>query len=404
MTMGLNMFFRILACCLATTAARGQELEILVTNPYNVRRANEPVVVPYVEIQKNVPTDLARKLRLLDESNRSMAFQVDDLDGNGSPDEFVFVADFAPNQDRRFVLTSGADSLALPAGPFRTDVANFKRIGGVSVSVDDDDGPGTLRSQGQYPFDGVGWESEVIGYRLYLDERNAVDIQAKKIPGLHWAYIGNTGVNYQLDAYWGMDPLHVGGALGIGGMGFWIKDAVNHPMRLDRRRCRVIARGPVRAVARVDYDGWDIGGEKVDVTSLFVIYGGDRMTEHRVMLRSAAPRTIAVGIVKHAHARASWDPAAATMFTVGAQSRTNDSLLMALTFDPAAVVRKTEDKANHLVLLRLDKNTTLRYFISAYWQGETGTMLSESGTKDLLQTMRRRLTEPLNVRFMKPRP
>lgn len=377
-----------------------QDVKISVSNPSNSARLNEPIVISWNELEKIIPGVLLNKLRLTDEKFRSLPFQIDDLDGDGKLDEFTFAADFGAKQERQFILTATADTLPPPIGPLRTDVANYKRIGGVSTPVDDDDGPGVLRSQSQYPFDGVGWESEIIGYRLYLDERNAIDIQAKRIPGLHWNFIGTTGVNYQLDAHWGMDVLHVGPALGIGGMAFWVGDAVVHPLKLDRRRCRVIARGPVRAVVRVDYYGWDLGGEKVDVTSLFTIYAGDRITGHRVLLRGASsPKTIAAGIVKHASAKVFWNPTEATLYTLGAQSRANDSLLMALSFVSSTVAKKTEDKVNNLVLLSLEKNKPLTYLISAFWQGETSVMRSESDVKKFLSNAARRLNEPLRIQF-----
>lgn len=384
----------LLACSLLTA----QEVRITVENPADAPRRNEPVVIAWPELAKRLSGTPVGKLRLLDENTRSLAFQIDDVDGDGKNDEFVFTADFRPKHVRRFLLTGNADTLALPTGPFRTDAANYKRVNGVPTPVDDDDGPGTLRSQGFYLFDGVGWESEDIGYRLYLDERNAVDIQAKRIPGLHWNYIGKTGVNYQLDAYWGMDVLHVGPALGIGGWGFWISDSVAHPYKLERRRTRVIARGPVRAVVRVDYYGWDLGGEKVDISSFFLIYGGDRVTEHRLQLTSSTvPKTIATGIVKHASAQVFWNPNEATLYTVGAQSRVNDSLLMALTFSPSNVVQTTEDSPNHLVLLKLENDKPVRYLISAYWQGETGTMWKDNERKQFQAGLARRLNEPVRV-------
>ncbi len=377
-----------------------QEVRISVENPSNTARRNEPVAIAWGDVGQRLKGVSLDKLRLIDDRQRSCAFQIDDLDRDGTFDELAFTLDIGPKQTRQFILTANADTLPLPTGPFRTDIANYKRIGGKPTPLDDDDGPGLLRSESQYVFDGIGWESELIGYRLYLDERNAVDIQAKRIPGLHWKYIGTSAVNYQLDAYWGMDVLHVGAALGVGGMGFWLNDSVAHPYKLDRRRARVIARGPVRAVVRVDYYGWDLGSEKVDLTSFFLIYGGDRTTEHRIALQvGKTPKTLATGIVQHLNAQARWNSSQATLLTLGAQSRTNDSLLMALTFSPSSVLKKTEDDSNHLVLLRLEHGKPLVYYISAYWQGESGRMWNEERIRRFLENRSRRLNEPLSLQL-----
>jgi hypothetical protein len=387
-----------LSICPTLSAAYAQDVHIMVTNPSAAPRRNEPVVIAWERIGGKLPDVDVAKLRLLDEQNRSLAFQIDDLDADRTPDEFVFSADFNPHQQRRFIFTPLADTLASPLGPLRTDVADFKRINGVPTLVDDDDGPGTLRSQSQYLFDGVGWESELVGYRLYLDERNAIDIQGKRIPGLQWKFIGSSGVDYQLDSYWGMDILHVGPALGIGGIGLWLHDSVAHPYKLDRRRCRVIARGPVRAVVRVDYIGWDIGGEKVNLTSLFSIFEGDRATEHRVILQNAeSPKTIVTGIVKHPPGKVLWNEQELCLSTLGRQSRANDSLLMALNFASSSKCERAEDKYDHLVLINLQPERSFNYLISSVWQGETGRMWSKREIRSFLKGMWRRLNEPLGI-------
>jgi hypothetical protein len=89
----------------------------------------------------------------------------------------------------------------------------------------------------------------------------------------------------------------------------------------------------------------------------------------------------------------------ATLYTIGTQSRTNDSLLMALTFDPATVVQKTEDAYNHLVLLRLEQEHPVSFFISTVWEGETGSMWNDKEVKSFLMNTAQRLTEPMRVSF-----
>lgn len=385
----------ILILGLASAQMCAQVAGIRVTNPSDAPRMHETVLIPWGGIQKAVSAP-SEQLRLVDEQTRSLAFQIDDLDADGTPDEFVFVVSLKPRETKTFRLTDTADSLPLPTGPFRTDAVNYKRINGVATSIDDDNGPGTLRKDSFYPFDGVGWESEVIGYRVYLDERNAMDIQAKRIPGLHWDYIGRTGVDYQLDAYWGMDVLHVGPALGIGGIGVWSKGKIVHPLKLDRRRTRVIARGPVRAVVRVDYDGWDVNGSTIDLTSLLTISGGDRCTEHRILLRSKTPQTIAVGMVKHEAGKATWDEQVGALWTEGPQSRTQDSLFMSLNVDRTTIVRVTEDEWNHLVLLKAEQGKPVTCAISAAWEGE-GEGWREGTGRAYVEGIARRLNEPLKV-------
>jgi hypothetical protein len=281
----------------------------------------------------------------------------------------VFVADFKAGQKRTFSLRPGPVPPNIPSPPVRTDAGNWKKGPTGPVSVDDDDGPGLLRSQSKYQFDGVGWESELTGYRLYLDERNALDIQGKRIPGLYWNYIGSSGVDYQADAEWGMDVLHVGSALGVGGFGFWHGDSVVKPLDLTRRRTRIIARGPVRVVVRVEYHGWKVGDERLDATSIYTIYGGEPFTEHQLVV-AGPPRTIATGIVKHAAATVSWNKRQGELRSAGNQSRSGEFLRMSIHVRPAVVAKVTSDAWNDLVLVSAGAGQITQYMVSIRWGEE----------------------------------
>lgn len=383
--------------CLLASVLNAQTVRLRLANPSATSRNGEPVVVEWKLLAPYVGSADRDKLRLVDEHNRSLPFQLDDLNGDGTIDEMAFQTNLPAKGTRTLVLTASMDSLASPIGPLQTDAEDFKRVNGKAQFVDDDDGPGTLRNQNLYPYDGVGWESDLIGYRLYLDERNSIDIQGKRIPGLQWKFIGSSGVDYQKDAYWGMDVLHVGPALGVGGFSFWVHDSVCHPYKVERRRTRIIARGPVRAVVRIDYDGWDLGSEKVNVTSLLMIYTGDRVTEHRLLLRSGSSTTVAAGIVRHAPAHMAWDPKRGILSSVGPQSRAGDGLLMALTVVPSTVTGKTRDKSQELLLLRLEPGVPLRYLISAYWQGEAGRMWTNKEIQKFFNKTITRLNQAILV-------
>jgi Domain of unknown function (DUF4861) len=384
----------IIAAVILCTPLHAQRVELSVENASSVARINEPVVLSWSTLSSRLGAH-SSALQLTDIHGMFIPVQLDDLDFDGEPDEVAFVSDFDAGQVRKFTLAVVGKSDAFPP---RTDAQDYKRINGLLQAVDDDDVPGSGRERKAYRFDGVGWESEVIGYRLYLDERNATDIQAKRIPGLYWKWIGESGVDYQLDAFWGMDPLHVGPALGIGGIAFWIGDSVLKPLTLDRQRCRIVAHGPVRAVVRVEYFGWELGGEKVDVTSQFSIYAGDRMSEHKVTLeKSTSPRTLVTGIVKHDSTDVVWDAQRGLLYSIGPQSRANDTLLMALSVNPASVIRKTADAFNDLVLFSIEQGKPVNILLSSYWQGETGRMWNHDQIDQFLQSTVRRLSEPLRV-------
>ena len=67
-------------------------------------------------------------------------------------------------------------------------------------------------------YEGPGWESQMVGYRLYLDGRNAIDVFGKKTTDMILKQVGR-GDDYHQIQPWGMDILKVGASLGSGGFG-----------------------------------------------------------------------------------------------------------------------------------------------------------------------------------------
>lgn len=71
-----------------------------------------------------------------------------------------------------------------------------------------------------FPYEGIGWENELIGYRLYLDERSVSDIFGKKTDKAILDTVDYRD-DYHSMADWGMDVMKVGDSLGVGGIGLY---------------------------------------------------------------------------------------------------------------------------------------------------------------------------------------
>src|SRR6478609_3249302 len=70
-------------------------------------------------------------------------------------------------------------------------------------------------------YEGPGWESDKVGYRFYLDQRNAVDVFGKKVPEVVLQKAGLDGFDsYHEMQPWGMDVLKVAKSLGVGTIGY----------------------------------------------------------------------------------------------------------------------------------------------------------------------------------------
>lgn len=112
---------------------------------------------------------------------------------------------------------------AIPAGSAQVDLrVNVGQVGDevyearTAIQVP----PGHTIGDNVFPYEGIGWENDIVGYRLYLDERAVTDVFGKKIsePVLHTVDYRS---KYHDPAEWGLDVMHVGPSMGIGGLGLY---------------------------------------------------------------------------------------------------------------------------------------------------------------------------------------
>jgi hypothetical protein len=125
-------------------------------------------------------------------------------------------------------------------------------------------------------FEGIGWESDRVAYRLYLDQRNVTDLFGKYGTGMIYRKIGLGFDDYQYPRAWGGDIYKVGDALGVGGLGFLRGDKATQtgPSTITGR---MVADGPVTAIAGVDADA--IGGGEGSLHAAYAISAGSTLTE-----------------------------------------------------------------------------------------------------------------------------
>jgi|GEM_PF-2354563 hypothetical protein len=225
---------------------------------------------------------------------------------------------------------------------------------------------------GLFAYEGVGWESERIAYRLYLDERNVVDIFGKKrsAPVLH--RIGQGQDDYHKPAAWGMDILKVGQSMGIGGLGVM-------------RAGKATQLGPAKISAETIDDGGRcaavaitsdaIAGTNARLVTHYSITAGSNVTQVNASLTGGELPLVA-GIVKHAgvHILAYQpdQPGWSYIATWGRQSLAEDGLGLALFYRSDSVKSGVIDDDQSLFVVFSDPKQ-IEYRFAAVWeQGQNG--------------------------------
>ncbi len=386
-------------------------LVLKVNNPSPLSRIDEPVVLDVRAIKEKAPTFNPKAFLLLADSEE-IASQANDLDADGQPEAIVAVLDFAPNAERTLSLRYAPSGAAERSYKKRSYAelsiksggrfVERKYVGGQFMNVRSLRVPREHTDHSEFiRYEGPGWESDRIGYRFYLDWRNAIDIFGKKVPDIVLRSVGQDGFeSYHQMSTWGMDILKVGESLGIGSIGMWLGGKAHRVSTTDSVFCEIVLDGPVQSLVRTKYFGWQLGDGSYDLVSELSIIAGSRITTHSLSI-SGDPPNLCTGIVK--------DPSAELFFakgggewgylaTYGKQSLANDSLGMAIIFRQSDLIECTEDEHSHVLVLRPQNGRLVYHFLGAWEQEPGGIKTKQEFVKYLEQTLQR-LEQPVVVTY-----
>lgn len=223
-------------------------------------------------------------------------------------------------------------------------------------------------------YEGPGWESNKIGYRLYLDWRNAIDIFGKVTDSIILPKVGQDGFDsYHESSDWGMDILKVGKGLGIGSIGRFVNNEMLHFQEVDSTKVEVSNSKENSSIA-INYYGWKTTEDKIDLASQLTIAPNQRITKHTIQ-PSIAISNICTGIVKHGveyFSKESKNNKWGYIATYGEQTLVPDNLGMAVFYEVASVEKVTEWEYDYLLLFKPTSEKISYYFLGAWEQEPNG--------------------------------
>jgi hypothetical protein len=247
-------------------------------------------------------------------------------------------------------------------------------------------------------YEGPGWESDKVAYRLYLDWRNAIDVFGKKTNQMILESVGQDGYDsYHKMQDWGMDILKVGNSLGLGSFGRYDGNEVHHFKKVDSTLVSITNKTDYSAV-NIDYFGWTTADVSTDLRAALTINSGSRITKV-VLNRSTTFEGLCTGIVNHnvdfisTHDnQKKWS----YMATYGNQSLVPDRLGMVLFYKTDQVEVVKEGLNNHLVVFRKEPKN-ISYYFAAFWEQEPGGITSK---EDFVKYIDKQLDKLLNQDFL----
>ncbi|WP_157976002.1 DUF4861 domain-containing protein [Lewinella sp. IMCC34191] len=398
-----------LSLLLCSAAACGQNetpvSELSVTNPLRSDQKDAAFTVPAAKIGNGKLAGIH-----FQHKGEEVPYQTVDTNGDDRDDAYLLMLSLDA-RERTTVSALDLDGAAPPTFPDRTQAELSHKINGSWKDREYMEGEfrnvDSLRVPDEHTdhswyirYEGPGWESDLVGYRFYLDWRNATDVFGKKRPDMVLQNVGQDGFDsYHEPSDWGMDVLKVGSSLGLGSLATWVEDHALRVETTDSVTSRIAENGPLRSKIRTRYYGWEANDRKTDVVSELSIEAGSRMTRHDVQLSEELPN-LATGIVKMETGERMRGQAGdyAYLATYGDQSLADDGLGLAIIYRIEDLIELTEDEHSHVVVLQPDGDNRLTYYFLAAWQQEENGITSPSDFKTYLDEQLQRLTHPLKVK------
>lgn len=261
---------------LAALCASAQEdltLTVELKNTWDKARQDAPAVIRLADLQAGFPIRSA----VVRDTRQEIPSQLDDLDGDLLPDELAFVIDLPARGTRQVTVTLSAAKTQRTYPPrvfaqmLVRDAKKGKHAPVQSITV-----PGTTNFYNMLYGHGPMFESELVGYRIYFNEKQTIDPYGKFNKGLELEKSQFYPNDAQLAQGFGDDVLLVGNSCGVGTLKGWDGQKATHVKPIASRTERILASGPVRTVVEVEVKGWAYQGSELSMTQRYLLYAGHR--------------------------------------------------------------------------------------------------------------------------------
>ncbi|NWF89335.1 MAG: DUF4861 family protein [Ignavibacteriaceae bacterium] len=407
----MKIFFAIAAMLFVSTLLgcndENGSFQIKIKNPNNIS-----ITDAFVEFDLN----FSRDDFIIKDGDDLVPYQIVKI--NGNKNQVCLVINLESNQEKILTILFGKKikkpefkkrtyaELAMKLdniyyeGRFRGNkFSNVNKIKVPAIHTDHD---------ALFKYEGPGWESEKVGYRFYLDWRNATDIFGKKKDQLILANVGINDTVAKDDSYhsmqeWGMDIFKVGSSLGIGSIGMLHNDKVNMVSKTDSIYCEISQNGALLSEVKTNYYGWKVGEIKYNLESKLSITAGSRLTKNEIEISDKA-KNIVTGLAKYSGTEFFRSDAAGKWTYIALYGNqtlvsANDKLGIALFYKTTNQPELSEDDLSYIVKLKPDNGKAEYYYCAAWEQEEKGIKNLDEFKNYLNQTLMI-LNNPLQIEII----
>ncbi len=394
----------------AQTTTYSKEFKVTLSNPLSDDRNAVLVHIPLASLPKGfnanafavfaATTEIASQYNSVDKDYRGIVFIIDKL--KGTEKKLITIRYSETGEVKHsYEKKTQAELSHKFGGEWRGREyigGTFRNVQYLRVPPEHKDHSWFIR------YEGPGWESDMVGYRMYLDQRNAVDVFGKRVTEPVLKKIGGDGFDsYHELQDWGMDVLKVGKSLGVGSIGMHTSSGAVRVEKTDSVTCRITEDGDVYSSFLTRYLGWDTGSGKIDLDSRISIHAGTRLTHNRIMIKGSIDN-LCTGLIKDEKSRLFTSKGNADNYgyiaAYGKQSLNDDNLGIVIFFKPSLFQEFTEDKLSHIVKLS-PKDGTVDFYYAAAWELERNGIKDEPAFIEYVEKTARQLAAPVKIEITK---
>ena len=402
------------AICLALLAgglsasAQGQEkkIEVIVENPWNAEKVDEPVVIDL----SSLGAGFTVKSATVFDGTNEIPSQLDDMNGDTRADELAFVINLPASGKKTLnvTLSSLKSDKTYPARVyaemlFRTSKKN-KYAKGYAIYAD-----GASDTYNVQHHHGAAFESELVAYRIYFNEKQTTDLYGKFHKGLELEESQFYPTDEQLKRGFGDDVIKVNSSCGAGTLRGWdgTQSTLIKPVAV--RGQRILASGPVRTIVDAEVKGWQYQNKELNMINRYTLYAGHRDAQVDVLFDAPLDKEVfctgVQNITGHADMFSDHNGLVASWGTDWPVNDTvkykKETVGLATYIPKKYVVKEISDKENFLYTISAPGKSSFRYYTSFTSCKETFGYPDKEKWFAYVQEWKKALEQPVKITVVK---
>lgn len=402
------------AICLALLAgelsasAQGQEkkIEVIVENPWNAEKVDESVVIDL----SSLGAGFTVKSATVFDGTNEIPSQLDDMNGDTRADELAFVINLPASGKKTLnvTLSSLKSDKTYPARVyaemlFRTSKKN-KYAKGYAIYAD-----GASDTYNVQHHHGAAFESELVAYRIYFNEKQTTDLYGKFHKGLELEESQFYPTGEQLKRGFGDDVIKVNSSCGAGTLRGWdgTQSTLIKPVAV--RGQRILASGPVRTIVDAEVKGWQYQNKELNMINRYTLYAGHRDAQVDVLFDAPLDKEVfctgVQNITGHADMFSDHNGLVASWGTDWPVNDTvkykKETVGLATYIPKKYVVKETSDKENFLYTISAPGKSSFRYYTSFTSCKETFGYPDKEKWFAYVQEWKKALEQPVKITVVK---